>query len=145
MRADLPEIKQREFIAEAISRYSKRGTLENLAALLKIFSVSTPIIEEDATPQPQGVAEGDKQMPPGSTHFFRVKVNLGNPDPELINRNRDIADTLIKFEKPAHTHYELEILFNTMQIFEAQSAEGTLKKTAQIDKTTIIGVMPDRL
>jgi hypothetical protein len=150
MRADLPELKQREFIANAISRYSKRGTLENLEALLKTFSVSTPIIEENATPQPQGSSEVEKQMPPGSTHFFRVKVNLGSPDPELISHNRDIADTLIKFEKPAHTHYELEILFNTMQIFAAQPADvtlpdATLRKTAQIDKTTIIGVMPDRL
>jgi|GEM_PF-791074 len=145
MRADLPELKQREFIANAISRYSKRGTLENLEALLKTFSVSTPIIEENATPQPQGGGDGEKQMPPGSSHFFRVKVKLGKPVPELINRNRDIADTLIKFEKPAHTHYELEILFDSMQIFEAGSADDILKKSAQIDVTTIIGVMPEKL
>jgi P2-related tail formation protein len=144
LRADLPEVKQREFIANAISGYSRRGTPGNLKALLETFSVSKPVIEEDATPPPQA-GIGDKQMPPGSTHFFRVKVNLGNPDPELINHNRDIADTLIKFEKPAHTHYELEILFNTMQIFEAQTAEARLKKTAQIGKSTIIGVMPDQL
>jgi P2-related tail formation protein len=136
LRADLPEAKQREFIANAINSYSKRGTPENLIALLRIFSVADPTIEENATPTPQGDGGSEKRMPPGSTHYFRVKVYLGSADLETINHQRDIADSLIKLEKPAHTHYDLKVLFTTMRISDNP------EKTTQIGKTTIIGVMP---
>jgi len=142
MRADLPKDKQREFIADAMNRYSRRGTRGNLEEMLKIFAVSEPVIEEDATPQPQGGDAVNRQMPPASTHFFRVKVKMENSDPESINRNRDIADSLIKLEKPAHTHYELKMLFTSMQIFD-KAREGAARQTAQIGKSTLIGVMPE--
>ncbi|MGK7884136.1 MAG: phage tail protein [Crocosphaera sp.] len=46
LRADLDELQQRDFIANIVPRYRKRGTKENVQELLKIFIKGTPTITE---------------------------------------------------------------------------------------------------
>jgi phage tail-like protein len=48
LRADLDSDKQRDFIANVISRYRWRGTKKNLEDLLKIFTIGTPRVEDIA-------------------------------------------------------------------------------------------------
>jgi phage tail-like protein len=49
LRADLAPEKQREFLANIISLYHRRGTKENLIDLLKIFTIGTPTVAEEFT------------------------------------------------------------------------------------------------
>lgn len=118
LRADLDAGQQREFIADIIQLYRRRGTKDNLAGLLKIFTKTTPQIYEDVPPsqdfQQRHTYSGPASSPP---HFFKVLIFLGvAPDPKTVDRQREIAQSLIEMEKPAYTFYELEIQFPSMQI-----------------------------
>lgn len=101
LRADLDDSRRRMFLANAVSLYRRRGTKENLQQLLAIFTygaVST--ITED----------------PQRPHYFHVTMRLPWDTPEEQLRQSAIAHALIDLAKPAHTYYELELLFPTMQI-----------------------------
>ncbi len=116
--------KQREFIANIIHRYRYRGTKENLKRLLGIFVVGQHEIIESSTGELQiGVNSTlgvDTYLGGGEPHFFRVRLvlpqNLAN-DRATLDRQQKIAHALIDLEKPAHTIYELEVIYpNTIQI-----------------------------
>lgn len=49
LRADLGPVKERHFIARTISLYRRRGTGQNLADLLSIFTLGQPTVEEVMT------------------------------------------------------------------------------------------------
>jgi len=49
-------------------------------------------------------------------HRFHVSVTMPNPDQQTLQRQYQIASALIDLQKPAHTTYDLEIVFTTMQI-----------------------------
>lgn len=101
LRADFAPAQQRKFLARVASLYRRRGTKENLRELLTIFTNGAiPAIEED----------------PAQPHFFRVTMRLPANSPEAQLRQSAIAHALIDLEKPAHTDYELHLLFPTMQI-----------------------------
>src|SRR6185295_6053594 len=100
--------------------YRRRGTRENLADLLKIYTGLTPVIT--------GVEESELQIGVHSTigkdtfidgmppYRFHVSVTMPNPDQKTLQRQTQIARALIDLQKPAHTTYDLKVVFNTMQI-----------------------------
>jgi phage tail-like protein len=101
LRADLGLTQQRRFLARVAPLYRRRGTLENLRELLTIFTRGgVPTITEDPT----------------KPHYFHVTMRLPRDVPEVQLRQSAIAHALIDLEKPAHTYYDLELLFPTMQI-----------------------------
>jgi phage tail-like protein len=102
LRADLEIDKQREFLAKVIPLYRRRGTLANLQTLLAIFARGEPTVDEGG--------DGD---PP---HTFRVKLNLARDEPREIDRQGAIARALIELEKPAHTHYLLDVSTPSIQV-----------------------------
>ena len=136
LRADWTEGQKRDFLANIVPLYRRRGTKENLAELLRIYTGLSPVIT--------GVAETDFQIGVHSTigedaqiggsapHFFHVSVTMPNPDPATLQRQRQIATALIELQKPAHTDYELDIFFNTMQI--------GVRSTIGVD--TLLGSLP---
>jgi phage tail-like protein len=102
LRADLAPAQQRAFVARIVSLYRRRGTKQNLQDLLAIFTRGVPsIVESDA---------------PEDAHFFRITMRLPKADAEVQLRQSAIAHALIDLEKPAHTFYELDLQFPTMQI-----------------------------
>jgi phage tail-like protein len=101
LRADWTPDQKRNFLANVVPLYRRRGTKENLRELLRIYTGLDPVIT--------GVVETDP-------HFFRVSVTISNPDAATLQRQFQIATALIDLQKPAHTDYELEILHETMQI-----------------------------
>ena len=116
-RGDFSIAQQRRFIARIAPLYRRRGTKENLRELLTIFTHGAiPTIEED----------------PATPHFFRVTMRLPSDTPEAQLRQSSIAHALIDLEKPAHTYYELQLLFPTMQI-------GV---TSTIGVDTLLGTYP---
>jgi phage tail-like protein len=101
LRADLGLTQQRRFLARVAPLYRRRGTLQNLQELLTIFTRGgVPTITED----------------PARPHYFHVTMRLPSAAPEVQLRQSAIAHALIDLEKPAHTYYDLELLFPTMQI-----------------------------
>ncbi len=120
LRSDLDITKQRDFIANIIQLYRRRGTKENLKKLLSIFTVGTPAVMESASSEFQiGVHSTigqDTVLGGGAPHFFQVTISLPRESPESLERQMAIAQALIELEKPAHTHYTLEVTYPSMQI-----------------------------
>ncbi len=120
LRADLDEVKRRDFVANIIPLYKKRGTKENLQDLLSIFTVGVPAVTEPGEEEFQvGVHSTlgeDTYVGGAPAHFFRVTVSLPRAAADVQLRQKAIAHALIELEKPAHTHYELQLEFPTMQI-----------------------------
>ena len=109
LRADLDESQQRRFLAETAQRYRRRGTPANLIALLKLFTRTTiaPTIEET-----------------GPHHFLVTLVLPGREAgvasglswPAFVDRQTAIARSIIELEKPAHTSFDLSVVFVSFQI-----------------------------
>src|ERR1043165_1980301 len=139
LRADLDELEQRSCAANIIQRYRRRGTKENLIELLKIFTLTTAEIDEDALPNrdlyPQ-FHEGERPL-----HFFKAIVWLPDATPEIVRRKREIAHAVIELEKPAHTFYELEIRFASMRIGDYSDRDK--KYHAYLGGDTLISDWPN--
>lgn len=122
LRADWTPEQQRQFIAKIVPLYRRRGTKENLVKLLKIYAGedSDPQVTEPVdTPFQIGVHSQlgvDTQIGGAIPHYFQVSVKLPRPDFELLKRQDDIVSALVDLQKPAHTYYDLTILYETLQI-----------------------------
>jgi phage tail-like protein len=98
LRADLDVPRQRTFLANIVSLYRRRGTKDNLVTIFTHGGV--PTIAED----------------PAQPHYFRITMRLPKGAPDVQLRQSAIAHALIDLERPAHTYYDLDLLFPTMQI-----------------------------
>jgi phage tail-like protein len=136
LRADWTVAQKRDFLAKIVPLYRRRGTKENLADLLKIYTGLTPVITgaEDIECQigVHSTIGRDMQLGGAPAHRFHISVTMPNPDPETLQRQFQIASALIDLQKPAHTTYELEIVFNTMQ----------LGVRSTIGRDTLLGSVP---
>jgi phage tail-like protein len=120
LRADWREDQQRQFLANIVPLYRRRGTRQNLIDLLKIYTGLEPNITEGADTIFQiGVHSTvgvDTQFDGSAPHYFRVTVTIPNPDPATLQRQNQIIRALIDQEKPAHTAYDYYPIHTTMQI-----------------------------
>jgi len=120
LRADWTEGQKRDFLANIVPLYRRRGTQENLAELLRLYTGLSPVVtaagEADFQIGVHSTVGVDTQIGGSVPHFFHVSVTMPNPDPDTLKRQNQIATALIELQKPAHTDYELEIVFRTMQI-----------------------------
>jgi phage tail-like protein len=135
LRADWTDAQKRDFLANIVSLYRQRGTKQNLAELLRIYTGLSPVISSENFEFQIGVNSTigvDTQIEGGAPHFFRVSVTMPNPDVGTLQRQRQIAMALIDLQKPAHTDYELKIRFDTMQISD--------RSTIGVD--TLLGNVP---
>jgi phage tail-like protein len=143
LRADLDVGAQRNFVANIIQRYHRRGTKNNLIELLRLFTTTMPEIDERAVPSAEFKErhhEFDSVTRP--LHFFKVSVSFTDADPtaEDIKRTRAIAHAIIELEKPAHTFYELETSFSSMRIGDFDDYKDYAKKhyRAKLGEDTLI-------
>ncbi|HEY1368274.1 MAG TPA: phage tail protein [Gaiellaceae bacterium] len=133
-RGDLGDAKQREglqreLIAKAVWLYSLRGTKDGLEQLLHIYTRMGVTVDElearwqlGATTSTLGI---DTYLDGGAPHFFRVTVRFPASDPRGRARLTELAQAIVDAEKPAHTHYDLEIQMNTMLLgVEGRSTLG---------------------
>jgi phage tail-like protein len=120
LRADWTPAQQRDFLANIVQLYRRRGTSDNLAKLLALYTGLEPVItggeEADFQIGVHSTIGDDTQIGGSVPHFFHVSVTLPNPDPATLQRQHQISTAIIELQKPAHTDYELDIQFNTMQI-----------------------------
>ena len=89
--------RRRALVRHAAELYRWRGTRRGVSEYIRIYTGFIPLIDEPGREQ-----SGEPALPP---HVFRVILDV--PDPELINR--ELLETIIEAEKPAHTGYILEI------------------------------------
>ena len=117
----LPEDKQREFVANAADYYRYRGTSHNLKRLLELFTGLAAEIEEPDYPVFQ-IGVGSliglhSHIGGGPPHVFLVKVTMpvhpGRSEAQtsaVREHVERLARAVIDLEKPAHTTYDLEVL-----------------------------------
>jgi phage tail-like protein len=116
----LPNDKQREFVANASDYYRFRGTSHNLKRLLELFTCLAAEIEEpDYPPFQIGVGSPiglHSHIGGGPPHTFRVRLTIPvHPDKSevqkfaLVEHVERLARAVIDLEKPAHTAYELKV------------------------------------
>ena len=113
LRAHVDVNQQRNFLSRVVPLYRRRGTRQNLQDLLAIFTRGLPTVEESAT----------------EPHRFKVTLRLPAATPEVQLQQSAIARALIDLEKPAHTVYDIDLVFPTMQI----------NKTSTIGVDTLLG------
>jgi phage tail-like protein len=124
LRADWDTGQQQRFLAQIMPLYRRRGTKDNLAKLLKIYTGLLPIIEAPDRPFQVGVNAivlstinaNTAQIGGGFPHYFRLTVSMGASTPADLERQRMIIRALVDLQKPAHTYYDLTILTDTLQI-----------------------------
>ena len=120
LRADWREDQQRQFLANIVLLYRRRGTKQNLIDLLKIYTGLEPEIAEGGNTVFQiydhSTVGVDTQINGSAPHYFRVTVNIPNPDPATLQRQNQIVRALIDLEKPAHTAYDYYPTHTSMQI-----------------------------
>lgn len=116
LRADLDELRQRDFIANAVSLYRERGTRRGLERLIQIYTRLAPTIDELNTPFQLGVHATigvDTILGGGGPHHFRVRARLATGSEghgsiaDRLRQQRDVVRAIIDLEKPAHTTYTL--------------------------------------
>lgn len=120
LRADWREDQQRQFLANVVPLYRRRGTKQNLIELLKIYTGLDPEISEGENTIFQigdhSTLGVDTQINGSAPHYFRVTVTIPNPNPTTLQRQNQIIRALIDLEKPAHTAYDYFPTHTTMQI-----------------------------
>ncbi|KOU08789.1 hypothetical protein ADK86_03240 [Streptomyces sp. NRRL F-5755] len=110
-RADLDELRQRDFIARAVPLYRLRGTRQGLEEYVRTYTRLGVTVDELDTSFQLGTHSTvgvDTVLSGGAPHFFRVLIRLPTSDPAAMARHRQVVTTLIDAEKPAHTYYTLD-------------------------------------
>lgn len=119
LREDWDELRQRELIAKAVQLYRLRGTKRGVEEFIRIYTRLGVEIDELNTPFQIGVHSTvgqDTILDGGAPFFFKVRVLLPTPDPDLIAQQKEIATAIVDLQKPAYTDYELDIDTPTFQI-----------------------------
>ena len=141
LRADLDELRQREFIASAVSLYRLRGTKQGLEQVVRIYTRLGVTVNEQNTPFQIGAHSTigvDTILDGGGPHFFRVLLRLPTPDPAEQRKYRDVVTAIIDMEKPAHSYY------NRADLLDVQAPALVIGVYSKVGVDTLLGtVVPD--
>ena len=119
MRADLEETRRRELISRAVWLYRLRGTKKGIEEAVGIYTRLGVTIEESSWAFRIGVTSTvgvDTYLGGGAPHFFRVLARLPAADPAQLKKQTQVVTDIINMEKPAHTHFVLEVETPALQI-----------------------------
>lgn len=119
LRADLDELRQRDFIARAVSLYRLRGTKRGLEELISIYTRLGVTIWEPSDALQVGAHSTvgvDTVLGGGTPHFFRILIRLATTEPETIKNQVQVVTDIVNMEKPAHTHFILDYETPQLQI-----------------------------
>lgn len=119
LRADLDELRQRDFIARAVSLYRLRGTKRGLEELIGIYTRLGVTIWEPSDALQVGAHSTvgvNTVIGGGTPHFFRILIRLATTDPQTIKNQVQVVTDIVNMEKPAHTHFILDYETPQLQI-----------------------------
>lgn len=101
---------RRKFIGRMTQLYRYRGTKKSMAELLAIFTSRDVAIKDQID---------------GKPHYFEVVLNLeaikASDSKEDYDRAKELAHSVIRLEKPAHTRYLLIPAVTTIRIGQRQA------------------------
>jgi P2-related tail formation protein len=120
LRENWREEERRRILAEIVPSYRRRGTPDGLKQVLAAFTGVSPnaitIVETDGT----------SGWPP---HYFEVLVKV--PGVTDLARWRGVLEPILDMEKPAHTHYRLQL---------SPTATMRVGVTSTVGVDTLLGV-----
>jgi phage tail-like protein len=119
LRSDLDELRRRELIARAVPLYRLRGTKNGLEQLVGVYTRMGVTVAELGDRFQLGVNSRvgvDTVLGGGAPHFFRVVVRLPTTDPAELVAQRRLITAIVDAEKPAYSHYTLDVETPTLQI-----------------------------
>jgi phage tail-like protein len=132
LAGEWPEAKRRRFVAEVVPLYKKRGTVEGLTNILRIY-IGPDTAVEDVLPDLQTgintVLDGEMRLGGFKPHFFVVHVALSfdslgeSPGREFVAGVEQTVKVIVDAEKPAHTYYSIAWDFPGIQIGQAGRSE----------------------
>jgi len=142
LRDDWKTEDKRLIISEAVFRYRFRGTPGGLRDAIQIYTRANLKWERDVdvrvdeldTPFQIGVHSTigeDTWIEGGPPNYFEVSAPLRTRNPDVIGPYYNVLTTIIDLEKPAYTHYHLDLKTPAMQI----------GKFSTIGKDTLLGTL----
>lgn len=133
LRDDWNAETQRNFIANAVALYRRRGTALGLKRFLELYpGITAQVIE----PTGQNGLPVDMQTP----FYFKVIVTV--PTLDLMDPADRFARAIIEQEKPAHTFYGLEVVCAEAQ-FRIINTPTEEKRGLLVGHTTLLGAVAD--
>ncbi len=157
----------RNFFSVAMSTYPRRGTFSAIHAMLRAWLAGEllsstpplPIMTEQRSPhtdvhtvfqlgtKPGAILGFDTVVGEGAPYFFFVDLLLDPAQlplrqPESIDTVQRAARVLLDSEKPAHTHYQLCVRANTMQLGAPGEVTINGQPAAQLSATTLVWDKP---
>jgi len=119
LRTDWTTAQQRRFLGRIVPLYRLRGTKAGLEEMLRTYTGMGVEIAEFAAALRVGDVSTvgiDTVIGGGPPHYFEVRMFTDERDPDARARVERIARAIIDQERPAHTHYTLDIETPTMQV-----------------------------
>lgn len=109
---------RRSFIADLANIYRDRGTRKGMQRLLQVFTARRELKDGQMVVTQRDVIVNDQVD--GQPHFFEIQLNLeeikGGSSIADFERVEELAHSVIRLEKPAHTRYLLTPIVVTMRI-----------------------------
>ncbi len=121
LRSDLSPSRQRRLLANIAHLYRIRGTRRYLEEILKLrgWMPRSSVTDEDL-PSLQiarhSTVGTDTYLGGGPSFLFQVKLAFSQKENDFTARQRQLAREVIELERPAHTWYELRVIFPRMQL-----------------------------
>ncbi len=119
LREDWSTEQQRRFLGRIVPLYRLRGTKAGLEEMLRTYTNMGVEIAEFAAAFRVGAVSTvgvDTVIGGGPPHYFEVQMFTDERDPDERARVERIARAIIDQERPAHTHYTLDVETPTMQV-----------------------------
>jgi phage tail-like protein len=120
LRSDLSPPRQRRLLANIAHLYRIRGTRRYLEEILKLHLDALPSVTDEDLPSLQiarhSTVGTDTYLGGGPSFLFQVKLAFSQKENDFTARQRQLAREVIELERPAHTWYELRVIFPRMQL-----------------------------
>jgi phage tail-like protein len=120
LRSDLSPSRQRRLLANIAHLYRIRGTRRYLEEILKLHLDALPSVTDEDLPSLQiarhSTVGTDTYLGGGPSFLFQVKLAFSQKENDFTARQRQLAREVIELERPAHTWYELRVIFPRMQL-----------------------------
>jgi phage tail-like protein len=120
LRSDLSPSRQRRLVANIARLYRIRGTRRYLEELLKLHLDALPSVTDEDLPTFQianhSTVGADTYLGGGPSFLFQVKLAFSEKEADHVARQRQLAREVIELERPAHTWFELRVIFPRLQL-----------------------------
>jgi phage tail-like protein len=120
LRAELDLARRRKLVAQIAHLYRIRGTRTYLEQLLKLYLEALPSVIDAELPALQiarhSTVGEDTYLGGGQAFLFQVTLAFARRDTQYVESQRRLAREVIDLEKPAHTWYDLKVVFPSFQV-----------------------------